>query len=892
MPSFLEQIVTQIKLTHPNLSDCVIITPSKRVGLFIKQTFSKLIETPLIAPEIFTFDNWVENLTQIQKVSQTELLLAFYEIYLTIATHTEPEPFETFMHWASMVLEDFNTIDKNLTPTQGVFDTLKGINTLYNWQWEAETPLTIQYKSFLQLVETYYHLFYNHLVDKQKGYQGMIFREAVAELPHFIQNTNKKILFVEPGHISLSEQAIIKELLHAERAELYTLASPHYATFYTKKRLVQEVSTFSYSKPDPNPRIELIGIPKKIGLSKYVGAWLETETKTPNDTTIVLLDENLLNPVLQSLPTSISHINITMGVSLFGFPIVQFFRQLFQIHTEVYQNPKGIYYQTWFTFLKHPTLKNIDPFFDEIVNQSIVQNKVYISILDIENWVASCAQKPKEILTTIVNICKQNHPKAFVDDLLILLSTLKPYTSKTDTELLFKLHQFCQQMLIWFEKYPFVEHIKTVELLFNQFIKNQKFHFVGEPLQGLQIMGFLESQLIPLQNVLLVGANTGLLPPENKPESYLPYDVRKYYNLPTQQEYEQEYASIFYNLIENAQKTTVLYNTDSNPLGGGEKSHFIEQLRYMYPQISHKTISINPSTTALVPQHIQKTPEIIQKIKALLTTGISPSSLGSYIYNPIEFYKQRILGIPEQLEIEETIAENTLGTVVHQALENLYKPVVNQELTLAHLQQSLTLVRSFSIAAFQQHYPNGNLQEGKNRLIVEIAQDYVQRFIKQEISSLEKGNTIEILAVEHPISTSFTLNGIDFPVTFKGIIDRVDRFNQELRIIDFKTGKVEASQLRVTQFETKILNYQYSKALQVLLYAAMYCKQHSISHVQAGIISFKNHKAGFIPINFADRGIDPIIDTQKIDNFIEHLSGLIVEIVNPEVDFVESTITP
>jgi ATP-dependent helicase/nuclease subunit B len=261
---------------------------------------------------------------------------------------------------------------------------------------------------------------------------------------------------------------------------------------------------------------------------------------------------------------------------------------------------------------------------------------------------------------------------------------------------------------------------------------------MGEPLQGLQVMGFLETQTLDFKHLILVSANEGTLPKNKKKDSFIPFDVRKIYGLPTYLEEEMTQSYLFYRILQRSEKVTILYNTDSDTLGGGEKSRYITQMLWENPEIKHKIVEALVPTDVMQFQTVEKNTPIVETLKQIFQKGISPSALASYIYNPMDFYRQKILRIPQLEEIEETVAENTLGTVVHGALEDFYKPFIGTLLEIQELEKSFSKINQLVTQNFKKVYVNGSLDEGKNKLILEVAINFVKRFIRQEINDLKE----------------------------------------------------------------------------------------------------------------------------------------------------------
>ena len=266
----------------------------------------------------------------------------------------------------------------------------------------------------------------------------------------------------------------------------------------------------------------------------------------------------------------------------------------------------------------------------------------------------------------------------------------------------------------------------------------------------------------------------------------------------------------------------------------------------------------------------------------------------SYIRNPIDFYHQYILGIREQDTVEETIATNTLGTVVHNVLENLYKPFVGKLLTTNNLDAMFSIIDDKVRKEFRSVYAKINITEGKNLVIFEVAKRYIYNFLKSEQRLLNSGAELEIVAIEQNLKTTVVIPELNFPVCIKGKVDRVDKLNGQLRIIDYKTGNVLKSHVEIADWQLLISEYKYSKAFQVLTYAYLHSQNlYKENAFEAGIISFKNLKGGFLKFGtkvMGSRNKEHSIDKNVFENYLHELKRLIIEICNPTIPFEEKEI--
>jgi hypothetical protein len=333
-------------------------------------------------------------------------------------------------------------------------------------------------------------------------------------------------------------------------------------------------------------------------------------------------------------------------------------------------------------------------------------------------------------------------------------------------------------------------------------------------------------------------------------------------------------------------------------LNGGEKSRFIKQLEIEnIHQIQQHIITPEVPSINKTLNTIKKNETVIKELKTLAKKGFSPSSLTNYIRNPIDFYYEKLLKIKSYDDVEETIAYNTLGNVIHHTLEELYLPLKGKQLTIDLLTDIKTKANKTIAFYFKKQYREGDFTKGKNLIIFEIAKRYIINFINQEIDFIKAGNIVKIIDLEKSLETQLHIPELDFPIIIKGIVDRIDECNGITRIIDYKTGKVEQSKVEIINWEDITTDYdKYSKSFQILTYAYMLNSEKEInSPVEAGIISFKNLNKGFLKFSKKDKAgahakKEYLISQVTLNTFEIELKKLILEIFNPETDFIEKEI--
>ncbi|MGB1307476.1 MAG: PD-(D/E)XK nuclease family protein [Oceanihabitans sp.] len=915
MTTFLFDVLKNLQDRNINLSNLTFVLPSKRAGIFLKHQIATMATQTILAPNILSIEEFVENLSQLNKSSNTELLFSFYSIYLEITPKQLQEPFDNFSKWAQIVLQDFNEIDRYLIPQKNIFEYLSAIQDLKHWSLEEpKTEFVKKYLAFWNKLNVYYSKFTQLLLENKKGYQGLIYREAVENLESYIQsNAKNKHIFLGFNALNAAEELIIQELLQNEIAEMFWDIDSHFfnnqkhdASLFTRQH---EKNWNYYRKHNFNWQsnyyttkkgITVYGVPKNVGQAKHIGSLLEKLSKNNlnlQKTAVVLADENLLEPTLQALPESIKALNVTMGYPLKSIPLASLFEHIFLIHKK---QSATFYYKDVIAILSHPYVQVVinsnNPDISSKIIETILSNNLVHLNLD---SIIKLAPESKNLIQLIFGVAKNSVENLILNSLELILHIKTEFDKNKSKnqlalEYLYRFNTLFNELHRLNNKYKYINGISVLYSVYQELLSTETLDFQGEPLQGLQIMGMLESRVLDFETVIIASVNEGVLPSGKSNNSFIPFDVKLENNLPTYKEKDAVYTYHFYRLLQRAKNIHIIYNTEADVLIGGEKSRFITQLELENKhQIKHCLVIPEVSVNAKELIEITKTEAVIKQINNVAAKGFSPSSLCNYIRNPIDFYYQKILGITAQEEVEENVAFNTLGTVVHNSLEDVYQEFIDNFITVSALEKAKLKVADTVLKHFKKEYKEGDITKGKNLIIFEIAKRYVLNFMHLEIADLKQNNTIKIIALEQKNDVHINIPGIDFPVKLTGKVDRVDIYNGMLRIIDYKTGKVEHAQVNITNWEDLTTDYKkYSKSFQVLMYAYMMWKQNNIKlPVEAGIISFKNLKNGFLKFAKKEgRTKNTLITEIELQEFEKELIKLILEICNPTISFLEKEV--
>ena len=916
MHSFIDSVVKEVISSQKKISKCTFILPSKRAGLFLKQSLKTNLNAPSVLPEIYSIEEFIEELSKLKIIDNIESLFEFYNIYKGLTPLKELESYSRFSSWASVILQDFNEIDRNLIPPNKIFNYLDAIHDINHWSLEtAPTRMVKNYLKFWNKINHYYTNFSSQLLKNGVAYQGLGYRVAVQNLDNYINNTSRKShIFLGFNALNKSEELIFQRLLEQRIADIFWDSDRTFLDnklhdsglfmrdyiktwpYYKKNKFNFKSDNFKSSK-----KINITGATKNIGQVKYAAELLFELHKKNNlkNTAVVLADEALLLPLINSIPSEIDGINITMGFPMSQAPLNSLISSWFKIHST---DGCLFYYKDVIDLLSNPQLNQL---FNNVQYNSannLIRDLKSQNITEVNlEGVLGLNPKIDDLSILLFDDCKGDVGNC-IERLLILLDKIRNVFDNNNNKLIseysIRFYELIEKIKSFNSKYKIVDSIKTLESLFNEVVGKERLNFNGDPFSGLQIMGMLETRAIDYETVIILSLNEGIIPAGKSQNSYIPFDVKIENSLPTYKEKDAIYTYHFYRLLHRAKEIHLMYNTHSDSIRGSEPSRFLTQLQIQdIHKCKHQILApevIQPKKAVL---KINKTRDIIAKLELIADKGFSPSSLAQYIRNPIDFYNFKVLGIREIDGVEETIEAKTFGNIIHYTLEELYKPFEGQFLKSEELKKLIPKVDEVIMRFYSRTYKNGDITRGKNLISFEIAKRYINNFITQEINNLDKGHKIKIYAVEKKVETILNNSSIRIPVRLKGSVDRIDSFDGVLRIIDYKTSKVSQSDLNLINLSEVINDYKkYNKIFQLLMYAYILIGTEEFQPpFELGIYSFKNLKSGFLKFKLKDKslitkGVSDLINDSLINGFEKQLILLLNDIFCVENDFIEKEI--
>ncbi len=891
MAKFIENVVTDLLEKQTNFLNTTLILPGKRPMLFFREEFQRQAKN-IILPQMKSIEELMSDLSGLEIISGINLWFKAYKAYKKVVT--KADTFEEFIKWGPTVLKDFDDIDASLQPAHKILDYLVSVERINQWgegKIEIGKNEVIQnHLTFWGIVSKLYFQLQQDLIDAKEGYAGMVFRIASEKVEEIVENRSQHYIFAGFNALTKAEQALIFRLEKENIATLYWDVDRYYyenpnqeaGSFLRKyKEKIKPINWIvdEFSKPK---NLNSIGVAKQVGQAKYIADLIKNLSEEEiKNTALILADESILPAILNSLPDNISHLNISMGIPLRSVPLAQFFKSIFELQMNREKLGKGtlFYFKNVLQILENKTLSHYSS--DEsrkLVHDIRTQNRIFNSPNSIQSVLNESIFKSLfQIPTNITSFI--HHLKDWTDHLLHHPAMNDLLTK----EYLFFFKKVFNQLHENLLQVDDIKDYRTLFLLYNKIVQSESIAFIGEPLKGLQLMGLLETRLLNFDTIIMTSVNDQILPLGRQNNTFIPYDIRKQMKLNTFTENDSIYAYHFYRLIQRSKNAYFVYDTEADGMGTGEKSRFLAQIKFESKhKLNESFAAPNFISKPLKEIIVPKTDETMIKLNNWADYGISPSSLSTYLRNPLDFYEQRVFNVNEVEEAEETVSARTLGNIVHGALEDLYLPYLNKILT----ENDFKIIEKVKTNALQEHfrkeYKDGHLDKGPNYLIYKIAERIVDGVLTKDAKTA-KENEFIIRALESKHEVNFPLtNGKT--VKLKGIIDRIDSVNDQIRIIDYKTGFAKDISVKTEEIELVYQKEEKAKQLQLIFYA----------HLFYGDATYQNRpiELCIYPIKFPNKELIKLsvdksttIDYSIVEKSTPSMSLLIEEILNQEVPF-------
>ncbi|MEE0978348.1 MAG: PD-(D/E)XK nuclease family protein [Muribaculaceae bacterium] len=978
MKPFLRQVAEAYIENKPDeLIDICFVFPNKRCAAFFADYMGEAMTSTMFLPAMTSIDELVCDLTKSVVETKLELLFDLYECYRDIikrrADDTTDDSFDSFMPWGEMVVNDFDDIDrycvdagqllrnimhfKEIASNYLTDEQIEIINRYWNdpilyadqvHLWRHISPddsAGAKVKNFFNLwviMDELYRSFRKRLAKKGRAYSGMAYRTAAEMTPllNAGQMPFKRYVFVGFNALSSSEETILKWFRDNKIGDFYWdwdfYSSPetenvnpagNFVNHYRK--LFPQADDIDYPferyKPMATPSITIIGVPSKIGQVKETArlltdmiatAPLDFKGEKAKETAVVLPEENLCLPLVSSFSEGTCKINVTMGYPMRFTPVSTLMKNIEKMvnNSKILHGSLTYYYQDMIAVMSHPMIKESfrsesDTIIAQIHKSHIFNYRrddliaAYPQLKPLFPHRGSTDAEALNAISDMLQMLKQLTGNSNLDHTFVL-----QYIKVLDT-----LREVCESHDISLSR-------STIISMLSRLADGETVNFEGNPLDGIQVMGVLETRALDFENLFLLSMNEGIFPRNTHQNSFIPNEMRAAYGMSTIERHEAIYAYYFYRLLSRARNVWLIYDSRSGN-GSGELSRYISQLRYLVqPQqmkFINKSYQIKPSNTREIILHktstnqpgVAKSDDIMRKINQFRDPEnpryLSPSSINRFLECPLGFFLEYVADFREPDEIKDYIDEGKWGTIVHLAMEYIYNDlsksnqIITPELLRVVLHSQKSMIEKHVVRAFMREFLKQDYGcdtplklsslSGANMLLAEMIMMLVRKIMEREAESNYFGNFEflhgEMKFQEHlKVSPSLSIN-------IKGSIDRVDRtFSPDgteiIKLIDYKTGKADNKFASASDlFE----NVDEKKAIIQLM---LYCNAYALKNNFNGIIKplvYKVKELATSPIEHIMFSKENLDDYRLINrDFLAELEKAIAPLFNPEQPFTQA----
>ena len=862
MTPFLKQVADHY-YNKGNISNRCFVFPNRRSMVFFTKYLREAVSggNPIIAPQMLTINDLFYKSVGLVSTDRVRLLLELYSCYQNL--NTKAEPLDEFIFWGDVILSDFDDVDKYLVDPAQLFtnvadykqlqDTFeylsptqrKAIEGFLSHFNDASGKLTVDIGSddpkvkgrFLQIWNILYPMytqFFTNLLEKGMTYEGMVYRtlaerlrkESIEDIFGHIFPNSTSFVFVGLNALNECEKVLLRKLRDSGRAEFcwdwsgsMIRDSHNRSSFFMLDNTREFPQSMEFdSEGLKMPMINVVSVSSSVGQAKRVPDILTKiaqEKKSGNlsgigsDCALILPDENLLRPVLNSIPQDVRDINVTMGLPMTGSLFYSLMSDIASIQLHI-ADKKGKWFfyhkQVWDLFSNEIFRKVADEATNEQVARIRKEARYYIPQEDLCGTPLLSSLFKPVVMDPKLASCDQI--KSFAEYQKEVIRTLAASLS-TDINLALEL-EFAK------EYYKCINVLQDIGLevlpltyvrLLNQILGSVSVPFRGEPLKGLQVMGPLETRALDFKELVIMSANEGVFPRRSVSSSFIPPELRKGFGMPTYEYQDAVWAYYFYRMISRAERVWMIVDSRTEGLKSGEESRYIKQLEYHFGiPLNRYVVRFGSMKTAQVAE-IVKTDEDVAAIKS---AELSATTLQNYLACPAKFYYSVVKRLRLEDEVAESLDYGMFGTVFHDTMRAIYtseeamrddfffneeeynwglKNASLKRVDRAYLRSWMTreLEIKSKVNALIMRQLNAIDVSGRNLVVADVIVRYVLKTLQRDLEILEAAGeeAFEILGAEEKFRGTFCGQ------KFKGYIDRLDSIGKnQVRVVDYKTGKV------------------------------------------------------------------------------------------------------
>lgn len=850
MAAFLEQLAEALLREHGHaLGGVAVVLPSQRAGHYLRDALARQAGRALWSPEVFTLSSFMERLSGLRALPMEELLFEAYEAYRTVGG-TEARAFDDFIEWAPVTLADMSEADANMVRLDGFYRDLRSWEEL-DWSFNVD-PLSDGQQRMVRYwaLAGKLHIALNErLLAQNAGTSGLVERKAAENGSSAF--TWERIWFAGLNAFTKAEERVIDSARDtglarfAWDADHYYLNSPVQEAGEHLRAAIKRYGTgalpIGSTLGKDGPRIHVMRAPNPVAQVWCAADRLRSlAPEARAHTSIVLADEGLLPALLEALPADCGAVNVTMGLSLASLPVGALLDAFFRGHASAEGSGAwsiGAVEQV----LRHPflRLRGVDGAVEKALSALISTRLPRIGQQEILEALAGAG----EGLRAHARVIFEPGPERSMRERIMALLAWAKHAMADDpfaTEQIYQASIVLSRTAGLLERYGHALIGTAWTSVMNRLLRAARIGLFGEPLTGLQIMGLLEARGLDPRRIILLGAQEGKLPTASIERSYIPFELRRAYGLPLRESSDAVQAYNFLRLLQRAEDVLLVYAEDGAASG---PSRYIAQLRHELFRDRPDGIT---SADARVPVPVRETcgmvvlndEDTLLKVRTLLERGLSPTMLRAWLRCPLDFWFRYVRGLREPDSPGARIGGDVLGDALHGVLEDIHRPWLGRPIIAAEVEAAIPEFGKVLRERLSLEVPPDRLTNGQPLLQVGMAVRAAENFLRGEARSVRDGVRIVPLSLEEELRAELVHANLPVGarVVIKGRLDRVDERDGLLHVLDLKTGRVDASALRIKELAIEALKGDRGYAAQLLVYAWLYLTLHSeVPEVRTGL---------------------------------------------------------
>ncbi len=835
------------------LQHIAVIVPGKRAGLFLKKHLAEIYQRPLFPPQIFILPDWFKCISGKASIATFESILLMYEVYAKEIDQSEA--FQLFMKWAPQAMNDFNDVDQGLVDARQIFQNIKDIKGIEQWSLQSE-PLSDIQNQFLAFWEQFgklYHFFQTFCDEKQQWNYAQLTRR-IAEGNFDIEIPHQRTYAVGLSSLTAAEEKIFdrvakkSDLIFCWDVDQYYFQNPqHEAGQFFRSISTRKKITAHDCLSQAQRNIKTFQAQTAYGNTIQIAETIQQLTaEERSETAVIMTEANLLQPLLSQLDIP-GDLNVAMGWPIRNTAVYQLCHSYWEFAKNT-QKQQRIYHRDFNRFIEQPAIRFIsEPWRDELQKTLIKKRLTYFQMDKLNSFQQQFHWKDFDEFLKYFDVMKVDAVGALHHlDALLQIVALHPDSDAITKESAFQLKEKLRYITTWLQQMPHLNDLYAVEIIFQHLLGKELITFEGEPLEGLQILGMIETRALDFERIIFIQATEDVMPGSQPYQSLIPYDLRVAFQMPLPRDRDASYAYNFYRLLQRAEEIQFYLPSSTSDFRSVERSRYLQQLQWEWPkantQIQWNQYQLNaPKATEFnISEWVDANDFSRQQLLHKMASGISPSAINKYLQCPLDFYYRYVIGLGEIKEMEEQLDSATIGSLVHKVLENWHFPTIGRALTLNDIQlwtSECDLQLANTLKGDDPEMPI----EGYNLLALEAAKKMIEKVLHYDAQLIRTGTPPTILHTEKTVSKTLQLpNGA--PLILKGNIDRVHAAGGAIFILDYKTGQVKDKDLLLEEVsEDGLFIAKKAKLIQLLIYA--YLSHHDLS------IPLEKMKIGLFPLS-------------------------------------------